>query len=115
MKQILIGLTASAALLSAIGSAYSCNRADTAQNSVSSGPLIQLAQASGGSGNGTSSGGKAVDQQFIDPSVQSAPGQTTAPSGSAGSTDTTGSTTPDASQSKRKVTDEPEASQSGSK
>lgn len=114
MKRILIGLTASAALLSAIGSASACNRSDVStQNSVTTAPFIQLAQASG---NGSSTGGKAVDQQFIDPNVRSAPGQDPAPMGAAGDTDVTGSTTttPDASQSKRKNTEEP-TNQSGSK
>lgn len=90
MKRVMIGLAASATILSMSAGAFACARHDTTANASGSTGVIVLAQASGTS-NGASSGGKAVDQQFIDPNVKSAPGtDDTSTTGSVDSSSTSG-------------------------
>jgi hypothetical protein len=112
MKQTLIALAASAAMLTMSANAFACAQTErSAAQAVNQGP-IQLAQAAG---QGTTAGGSGqqndLDKKLIGPKAgdsAGAPPANPAVNPPAGGTDST-----DNSQSKRKGSDEP--AQSGSK
>lgn len=123
MNLKLMGLTASAAILSIATGAFAGAQLDHGQTGGNAkSTAIILAQASGsGSGSGSGSAGSTGGPAATEPAEKTIGGtrkndtETPAPEAEPGATDTTGKdgTAVDASQSKRKDTMEP--AQSGSK
>lgn len=117
MKRLLLGLAASAAMISVASGAFASAQFDNAQNSYKgpSGPMT-LAQAAGGtSGNaGSNSGPAATEPAEQVGGKRKTEAEMPAPKVNPDVTDKTGaSDAVDPSQSKRKSTTEP--AQSGSK
>ena len=117
MKRLILGLAASAAMISVASGAFASAQFDNAHNSYKgpSGPMA-LAQASGGSsGNaGSSSGPAATEPAEQVGGKRKTEAEMPAPKVNPDTTDKTGaSDAVDPSQSKRKSTTEP--AQSGSK